>query len=262
MIQLLDRFKNYFPLSIAQKQSLKHFFDVEYTYNTNAIEWTTLTEKQTIKVLNGLTVPQHSLVEHLEVMNHKKAFNYIFDITKWFTDVHDKIGLWKKIFHKENILKIHKFVLNSISDENAWIYRNLNVRIAYSRAVLPRHEKVSDLMDKFILTFVKRSWKIDVTSRREILDYWYDLHLQLVAIHPFLDWNWRLARLLMSMWFLVSLNTINVIYYKNRSRYIDVIETALINKDMNKYHNFMNSNFKQSLKNSLEILDKNIFYKY
>lgn len=92
--------EEFFPLSDILQKSLKDFLDVKYNYNTNALEWTTLTEKETSLVLRGETIPKHHLIEHFEVINHKNAFNFIFEITWGFS----KNKRWfEEIFTSENI---------------------------------------------------------------------------------------------------------------------------------------------------------------
>ena len=66
--QLLD---NNRPLSREVLTNLKKYFDVEFTYNSNAIEGNTLTITETKVILeDGLTIGGgKSLREHLEVLN-------------------------------------------------------------------------------------------------------------------------------------------------------------------------------------------------
>jgi len=51
LIEKLDKMQSFFPLDLIMSKSLKDFLDVKYNYNTNAIEGTTLTEKETSLVL-------------------------------------------------------------------------------------------------------------------------------------------------------------------------------------------------------------------
>ena len=55
---------------------------VEYTYNSNAIEGNTLTLRETDMVLRGLTIDQKPLKDHMEVVGHKEAFDFVRDLVK------------------------------------------------------------------------------------------------------------------------------------------------------------------------------------
>lgn len=70
------------PFDKTAIKNLKQYFDVELTYNSNAIEGNTLTITETKVILeDGLTIGKgKTLKEHLEVINHKEAIDYVEDI--------------------------------------------------------------------------------------------------------------------------------------------------------------------------------------
>ena len=57
------------PLTPAELQRLREEFLVEYTYNSNAIEGNTLTLQETALVLEGITIDQKPLKDHLEAVD-------------------------------------------------------------------------------------------------------------------------------------------------------------------------------------------------
>ncbi|MDO4552955.1 MAG: cell filamentation protein Fic, partial [Bacillota bacterium] len=54
------------PWTRGELERLRSEFLVEYTYNSNAIEGNTLTLKETAMVLEGVTIDQKPLKDHLE----------------------------------------------------------------------------------------------------------------------------------------------------------------------------------------------------
>mgnify|MGYP003881474953 CR=1 FL=1 len=64
------------PLTEGEVQRLREQFLIEYTYNSNAIEGNTLTLQETAMVLQGITIDQKPLKDHLEAIGHKEAFLY------------------------------------------------------------------------------------------------------------------------------------------------------------------------------------------
>ena len=55
----------------------------EQVYNSNAIEGSTMTFNETKLVLNeGLTIGGKKLNEHLEIINHKYAIDFIEELSK------------------------------------------------------------------------------------------------------------------------------------------------------------------------------------
>src|SRR4030067_1652180 len=66
------------PLPAAAVQRLKEQLKVEWIYNSNAIEGSTLTLRETPLILEtGLTIGGKSLREHFGVIHHKEAIEYV-----------------------------------------------------------------------------------------------------------------------------------------------------------------------------------------
>ncbi len=70
------------PLPTYTLQSLREKLFLEWTYNSNAIEGNTLTINETKVVLEGITVGEKTMREHLEVINHQEAILYVEDIIR------------------------------------------------------------------------------------------------------------------------------------------------------------------------------------
>ncbi|MDR2193174.1 MAG: hypothetical protein LBP19_01690 [Treponema sp.] len=76
----LDGFR---PLESDQIRNLKILFDVEFTYNSTAIEGNTFSYQETkIVLLDGITIGGKSMREHLEIINHKEAIDYIEELSQ------------------------------------------------------------------------------------------------------------------------------------------------------------------------------------
>ncbi|MBI4162234.1 MAG: hypothetical protein HY513_01005, partial [Candidatus Aenigmarchaeota archaeon] len=68
------------PLPKPALEELRKQFEIELTYNSNAIEGNTLTLRETQLVLeHGITVKGKSLREHFEAINHKEAIIFVED---------------------------------------------------------------------------------------------------------------------------------------------------------------------------------------
>ncbi len=171
------------PMSASEAAKLKDYFDVEWTYNSNAIEGSTLSLRETDIVLHyGLTVGGKSLREHLEAINHKQAIDFVESLTRSDTSILE--------FH---IRQIHALILKGIDDEEAGRYRRGQVRIGGSSLVPPEPIAVPGLMQQLI-GWLQNEGQLEVAVVRSTL-----AHLRLVQIHPFVDGNGRTARLLMNL---------------------------------------------------------------
>ncbi len=202
--------------------NMEEWYKIELTYTSNAIEGNTLTRQETALVVEkGITVEGKSIVEHLEAINHAKAYEYIQKL---------QFNNLKKI-NQSIILNIHSLILQNIDPQNAGRYRTTPVRIAGSTVVLPNPIKVPDLMKQFIV------WLHN--SKKTPAEIAVEAHFKLVSIHPFADGNGRTARLLMNLILLTNGYPPTVISNQNRKQYIESIEKGQLKDDLSDYDDFM-----------------------
>ncbi len=204
----LDAFR---PLPASVVAELKALYDVRFTYTSNAIEGNTLTQSETQLVLErGITVGGKSLTEHLEVVGHKEAIDYIEALARQET----AIGEWE-------IRQIHSLILRKIAPEEAGCYRQLDVRAAGTEYVYPPHYAVSELMAEFV------EW-LGSEMVRTMHPVWRATvaHVKFVSIHPFREGNGRTGRLFMNLLLLRSGYPIVVISNRVRQAYIEALVAA------------------------------------
>ena len=99
------------PLPKETLKSLEENFNLELTYNSNAIEGNTLTLSETKVVLEGVTIGGKSMREHLETINHSEAIGYLKELVEKDNELREM-----------DIKNIHQLVLKGINDENAGRY--------------------------------------------------------------------------------------------------------------------------------------------
>lgn len=159
--------------------SYEKAFEVEYTHNSTAIEGNTLTLLETKVVLeDGIAIGGKSLREIYEVVNHKKAYQYVKDC----------IG--KGLVLGEGIVKdIHALLMENIF--TGGIYRREEVVISGASHTPPAGNEMYAQIKNF---YAELSQKQDLNGIE--LAAW--THAEFVRIHPFLDGNGRTSRLLMN----------------------------------------------------------------
>src|ERR1700683_2596288 len=78
--QRLDKLR---PLSAAALAKLEHYYDIEITYASNAIEGNTLSAVETTLVIEkGITIGGKPLQDHLEALDHYDAMLYIREVAR------------------------------------------------------------------------------------------------------------------------------------------------------------------------------------
>jgi Fic family protein len=160
---------------------LREDFRVRHTYHSNAIEGNTLSLQETKLVLEeGITISGKSLREHLEAVNNAKGFQLI-----------ERLAKSKRQIDQVTIQEVHETITRGIL-EDAGKYRIQNVRITGAPKAPPNHSKIPKLLDE-LLDSLKDSGKSAIERAA-------CLHHGLVAIHPFIDGNGRVSRLLTNLY--------------------------------------------------------------
>jgi Fic family protein len=197
------------PLSVSAVTRLKEYFDVEWTYHSNAIEGSTLTLRETEVVLHqGITVGGKSLREHLEAINHKHAIDFVEALVRQ-----------EALLTEHNLRQVHSLILKGIDDDSAGRYRPGQVLISGSTYVPPEAVAVPGLMSDLF------AW-LNTAALRSPIERAALAHFHLVHIHPFADGNGRTARLLMNLLLLQSGYPLAIIRREDRLAYYDCLDAA------------------------------------
>ncbi|MEG0073148.1 MAG: Fic family protein [Clostridia bacterium] len=225
------------PLSKVTVESLKNNFNLQFTYNSNAIEGNTLTLSETRVVLEGITVGGKTIKEQLEAINHKDAILYLEQIVQENEELSEL-----------EIRNIHRLVLKEIDNENAGKYRNCNVVILGTEHIPPDYTVVKEKMEELILRYkdwCKKYHPIIVSAL---------LHGEFVKIHPFSDGNGRAARLLMNFEIIRNGYTPVIIKNEIRSKYYDALDKAHNTGDYTDFIELAINSVKDSLTNYLKLV--------
>lgn len=239
--QKQEQLDNLRPLSDAQVKNLKNVYDIQLTYNSNAIEGSTLTYSETKLILNeGITIGGKSMNEHLEAINHQEAISFIEELANINT----------KEITLTDIKNIHHLVLKGIDNKNAGVYRTQNVGVVKGDGEIHSFTqplKIEEKMNEFIV------WLHSQTIEEPILLAAL-VHLKFVSIHPFIDGNGRTARLLMNLILLQNGYPQAIIKVANRAEYIQAVEKYQQSSN-NEYNDFYKVILK-SVNDSLDLYSK------
>jgi Fic family protein len=201
------------------------------TYHSSAIEGSTLSLNETKVVLEGYTIGGKALKEHLEIINHRETIIYIL---KLLSDK-ELLTLW-------HIKCIHQLILQGIDKDNAGKYRRVNVVISGSNKKPTDYVLINDEMEKLMVKY--NNWGDYHPLIRAAL-----LHAEFVFIHPFVDGNGRVARLLMNFEAIKSGYLPIIIKLEDRAKYYNSLEKANLTND---YTDFI----KLITEREIELIDK------
>lgn len=202
------------PLPKRAFQNLEDWLRVELTYSSNAIEGNTLSRMETAEVIEkgvSATISGKPLKDQIEAINHAKAIEFIKDLAK--------IRKSHQFITEDDILSIHKLILNGIIDVWAGKYRQTQVYIRGTSLDLPRPAEVPILMRKFV------EWLGDRQAEHPV-KVASDAHFKFESIHPFVDGNGRVGRLLMNLILIINGYPMAIVRNEERAQYLQALNVG------------------------------------
>jgi len=196
--------------SLPEEVRAKHYEDflIRFTYDTNAIEGSTVTLNETkLILLDKITPPNRTLREVREIENHEKAFSYVFN--------------YKNDISRQFILKIHRILTNSVlPDDRSGKFRKVQVIITGAEIIPPKPEFVEKEIEQLIKWYNKHKRKYHPI----ILASYF--HTAFEGIHPFVDFNGRTGRLLLNFILMKHGYPVVDVKYRDRLKYYEALEEA------------------------------------
>jgi Fic family protein len=200
-------------LSPSALKRISRYFRIETIYHSNAIEGNSLTLGETrLVVEEGLTITGKPLKDTLEAKNLAHALDL-------FEGLADRSS---EPITSADLRSLHAAVLKGINDREAGKYRDVRVAISGSPHLPPGPESVPAAMIEF------GDWLKSV-SKETIEDpvvLACAAHACLAYIHPFIDGNGRVCRLLMNLILMRFGYPIAVIANEERFQYYNALRAA------------------------------------
>jgi len=161
---------------VSAKEKVKEQIAIAFTYNTNAIEGSTITLEETAELLEHKMAPNKPLRDIEETQSHAKVFLEMIE--------------HPEIISIPIILKWHKAVFERTKSDIAGRFRDYLVRVGDH--VAPDWQDVKRLMNELIKFYSlnkARMHPVELAAR---------IHYRFEKIHPFGDGNGRVGRLIMN----------------------------------------------------------------
>ncbi len=150
----------------------------EQVYNSNAIENSTLTLEETEKILLQVDLERFVNVREIfEAKNLARVTEYIASKAK------------ERDLDKEMILLLHKMLITNIRDEIAGRFRQENEWVRVGSHIAPNPLEVEPLIARMLAEY-------QGNADQHIVKRIALLHLTFEHIHPFVDGNGRIGRVM------------------------------------------------------------------
>ena len=189
-----------YPESMKKKYLLD--LAINFTYNTNAIEGSTITLDETIDLVKYNLSPNKQLSDVQETIKH--------------IDVFFKAIQYRKPISRAYLLKLHKELFEVTKPDIAGRLREHHVKVG--TYIAPDWQDLKKLMKEYIKwlsTFQKNMHPVERAARA---------HYKFEKIHPFADGNGRVGRLIIATILKQSAYPILTIDYRKRKSYYNAFQ--------------------------------------
>ena len=176
-----DKISKLRPFEGEAYKQLRDYYRISLTWSSNALEGNSLTEVETKVLLeDGLTIGGKPLRDTLEAVGHSHAYDYMFGL----------VG--GRRLTVDDIKALHRLFYKSIDEKNAGVWRENPIIVTGTDYVFPAPIELGKLMAGL------GQWIDDKRDTIHPVRFAAMLHLKFVSIHPFIDGNGRVARLMMN----------------------------------------------------------------
>ena len=213
---------------IAQIKELQDFA-VQFTYNSQKIEGSTLSLMDTKLLVENNIAPQKEIKYITESYEHHKIFLEMLNYTKNISL--DLIFMWHKKMFEQTYPSIAERV------------REHNVTVSGSKSKFAKHIEIQYLLEEYIEWYNTNSKKYNPVILAALI------HLKFVTIHPYSDGNGRMSRFLMN--FVLHRHNYPMIDidYTNRKSYYLHLEKSQVSKEEDYFVEFLVKKYLKRYKN-------------
>lgn len=185
----VDRLIQEYQSKVAENEYLEQLVrEIEITeevFHSNAIENSSLSLDETQKIIEDMVIERStSIREIFEAKNLNRVYNYLLDK--------------KPEINRENILRLHKFLISNIDESIAGRFRKIGEGVRVGEYIAPK--------SKFIELMIGELLSRKISTLRDIAIF----HIDFERVHPFIDGNGRIGRVLIN-WQLNSIGLPSII---------------------------------------------------
>ena len=224
-------------LKVVPEEELRLFnynFACVLTKNSSCIEGDKIVSvEEVVSITKGHNVKIDETLKR-SIYNHFKTYASMLESIEKGTE-----------FSEEYVKDLHEMLLDGII--NGGLYRNINLSIKGSNHTPCDYIKVYDRMKKYYVT-------LETFEGNSIEKASY-AHLQLAKIHPFLDGNGRLARLVLNFMLIKEGYLPISIPAKDKHNYFNLLEEFKVNKTQKPFDEYLEKLLNKEYDRLISVID-------
>ena len=179
--RVLSLRERYYRAAIGKESLLDLIAEAELAeqvYNSNAIENSTLSLEETEKILLQIDLDRY--INEREIFEAKNLARVVSYIQKKAIE---------EILTLDGLLILHKMLISNIRDDIAGRFRQGNEYVRVGSYIAPPPSDILPRLQSMLVTF-------NATSHHSIIKRMATLHLDFEHLHPFIDGNGRIGRVI------------------------------------------------------------------
>lgn len=242
------------PIDPEKLRAVREKFRLEWTYHSNALEGNPLSLNETsFFIREGLTSKGKPLSAYLETSNHFEALEYLDSVVQQKSEI---TPFLLREYHAMLFKRIDKIAIGSGADRR-------ETKIVGGEYKRENNHVIQ--LDGKILEFTDA---LQVPGEVEALSEWYSkegrslhpinqaaiFHHRFVRIHPFLDGNGRVARLMMNTILMQQGFTPAIIPVEEKQRYLEALQSA-DNGDYGKLFLFLEEQVAKTMQLTIDVVE-------
>lgn len=254
--QLLALIERYKQLGIDSQIDYNKFYLYSIITHSTAIEGSTVTEIENQLLFDeGITAKGKPLMEQMMNLDLKRAYEESIRLAKNHTDI--TIDTLKALSHlvMQNTGSTYKTALGDFSSANGDL-RMVNVTAGVGGRSYLNYQKIPAKLQEFC-DWLNAQRKCPM-SLSERYDFSFEAHYRLVTIHPWVDGNGRMARLVMNhIQFESGLIPAKVLK-EDKGDYINALIATREADDMSVFLDFMTGEMIKTLSSDIDAFLKSM----
>lgn len=197
------------PLEPVAARKLSEYFRLQHIYHSTGIEGNRLSLRETeVVLLEGVELGDKPLADQLEVKDLAAAFRFL-----------EQCAQANEPVREIDIRELHRLTLGQRAEGRPGAYRQAGVVITGSDLKPPEPLAVPGLMQELV------AW-INAPKSLDVFAFAVIAHHKMTAIHPFMDGNGRVARLLLNLILVRAGYPVVNIRREDRPRYYEALTLA------------------------------------
>lgn len=256
--QLTDFLDEHYSLGIENQIDYSKFYLYSLITHSTAIEGSTVTELENQLLFDeGIAAANRPMIEQQMNLDLKAAYEESFRLARQHTDFDVNVLKSLSAIVMKSTGSIYHTALGDF-DSSKGDLRLLNVSAGIGGPSCLSYQKVPARLGEFCSWLNQQRHKLSTNAVDDIYRLSFEAHYYLVSIHPWVDGNGRMARLVMNQLQIEFGLLPSKVLREHKINYIHSLQESREHDDVNIFCLFMLNEHQTNIRNEIDNFKKSI----